>query len=99
MSTHKVLITGDVHGTHDIHKLRNLKKDCELGRINLTKKDYVIVCGDFGLLWNNPYLTEYYGEKTTHINSCPQDTNWNSEELQLLEWYNNCSWTTLFVDG
>ena len=53
-----VFVCGDTHGTHTIHKLRNFRNH---GGAHLTKDDYVIVCGDFGLLWNNPYLIHEYG--------------------------------------
>lgn len=95
----KVLIVGDIHQTHDIHKLRRLKADCEVGRIYLTKDDYVIVCGDFGLLWSNVYTLEYYEEFGQSIKSNTKDKYWNCEELELLKWYDSCPWTTLFVDG
>ncbi len=94
-----VLVCGDTHGTHDIHKLRHLKTDCEIGRATLTKDDYVIVCGDFGLLWNSPYLKDYYGDDSWSVESNPNDTLWSADELDLLKWYDSCPWTTLFVDG
>lgn len=50
MSTNKIFITGDLHGSINISKL-NSENFIE-GK-NLTKDDYVIVCGDFGLIWNN----------------------------------------------
>lgn len=41
-------ISGDIHGTHDIWKLGEFSK----GRgTELTKADYLIIAGDFGLLW------------------------------------------------
>lgn len=46
-----ILVTGDTHGYDDIAKLdrRNFKfKDC-----GLTKDDYLIICGDFGMVWDN----------------------------------------------
>lgn len=44
-----ILITGDIHGGLDIHKLSNKKiPHYEL----LTKEDYLIICGDFGLVWD-----------------------------------------------
>lgn len=43
-----IYITGDTHGTHDGYKLHFLQ--CEAPR-NLTRDDYVIVCGDFGYVW------------------------------------------------
>ena len=45
-----IYITGDIHGNIDIHKL-NTRKSHQLRE--LTKEDYVIVCGDFGLVWDN----------------------------------------------
>lgn len=43
-----VLVTGDIHGPADIHKLS--ASQFPLGR-TLTKDDYLIVAGDFGLVW------------------------------------------------
>lgn len=45
-----ILITGDIHGTNDISKLSN--KHNPVFR-EMTKDDFLIVCGDFGLVWNN----------------------------------------------
>lgn len=42
-------ITGDVHGHIDIGKLSS--NNFPEGK-DLTKKDYLIVCGDFGLVWD-----------------------------------------------
>jgi len=62
----KIYITGDCHGDHDISKLNSI---CFPEGKTLDKKDYVIICGDFGLLWNNKpdnkekYLTTWYNEK------------------------------------
>ena len=41
-------ITGDIHGTHDIWKLKEFS---ECRGTKLTKADYLIIAGDFGLLW------------------------------------------------
>lgn len=45
-----ILITGDIHGNKDISKLDN-----KLNPVykEMTKKDYIIICGDFGLVWDN----------------------------------------------
>ena len=43
-----IYVCGDIHGRQDISKL-NSKKFKE-GK-SLTKDDYVIICGDFGLVW------------------------------------------------
>lgn len=44
-----VYITGDTHGAFDIHKINPREfKAAE----HLTKDDYVIICGDFGCIWD-----------------------------------------------
>lgn len=45
-----ILITGDIHGSIDISKLSNRKNPIFK---QMTKEDHVIICGDFGLVWNN----------------------------------------------
>ncbi len=42
-----IYVTGDIHGTIDIRKL--LKNNVTE---KITENDYVIICGDFGLVWN-----------------------------------------------
>lgn len=44
-----IFVTGDTHGDVDLAKL----KTNFMGDLSLTKKDYVIILGDFGLLFNN----------------------------------------------
>lgn len=54
----KVFVTGDIHGGRDIGKLNS--KNFPEGR-SLTKEDYVIICGDFGLIfWESPTPEEEY---------------------------------------
>lgn len=45
-----ILLTGDLHGDIDISKLGT--KKFPFGR-NLCKDDFIIVTGDFGLVWSN----------------------------------------------
>lgn len=87
-----LLTCGDTHGTHDIHKLRHLQTDCKIGRAQLTKEDYVLICGDFGLIWNYEPLGRCIGSNTN-------DWCWAEDEIKLLEWYDNCPWTTLVILG
>lgn len=42
-----IFVTGDTHGTIDLRKLGSKWFSAK----RLTKRDYVIVCGDFGLVW------------------------------------------------
>lgn len=51
----KVYVTGDIHGGLDIAKLNS--KNFSQGK-TLTKDDYVIVCGDFGLIFSNEQSSE-----------------------------------------
>ena len=65
MSTNsKSYVTGDAHGDIDFHKLNS--KNFPIGA-TLTKDDYVIVCGDFGAIWDGAgqdrYLQNWYTEK------------------------------------
>lgn len=43
-----IYITGDTHIPYDIEKLNSNNFDAT----GLTKDDYVIICGDFGAIWN-----------------------------------------------
>jgi len=43
-----IYLTGDIHGSFDIHKLSS---DYFPDGKNLTKSDYLIILGDFGLVW------------------------------------------------
>lgn len=61
-----VFVCGDTHHNIDFHKLSS--KNWKEGK-ELTKSDYLIVAGDFGLIWSNKkdaserYLTDWYNEK------------------------------------
>lgn len=52
-----IFITGDIHGDYDIHKFstRIFPMQRELSR-----SDYVIICGDFGLIWSNSVDEKYW---------------------------------------
>jgi Icc-related predicted phosphoesterase len=43
-----IVVTGDIHGEYDISKLSQRAKFH-----NMTKDDYLLICGDFGLVWDN----------------------------------------------
>lgn len=50
-------ITGDTHGDIDIQKLSS--KNFPKGK-TITKNDYVIICGDFGLVWDGSNSDKYW---------------------------------------
>lgn len=85
----RIFLTGDTHIPIDIHKLSNsvFKEGKEL-----TKDDYIIILGDFGLLWNSK-------ETGKSIESNSEDTFWDNEELYWKKWLEDKPWTTLFIDG
>lgn len=60
----RLFVTGDTHGDIDFHKLNT--KNFPEGRL-LTKEDFVIICGDFGAVWDgaksDKYLQKWYNEK------------------------------------
>ena len=49
-----VFITGDIHGNNSINKLSSKHFDST----GLTRDDYVIILGDFGLVWSDPMSTD-----------------------------------------
>ena len=51
-----IFVTGDIHASYDIAKI---SESC-FDTTGLTKEDYVIVCGDFGLVWNNTASEQYW---------------------------------------
>lgn len=52
-----IYITGDTHIPIDIHKLstKNFSQ-----QKNMTKNDYLIICGDFGGVWDNSNEEKYW---------------------------------------
>lgn len=89
----KMFVCGDIHGDIDIRKLYN---DDRLK--NLTKDDYVIICGDAGIVWNTtndemiakydafPFTTLFVdGNHENHdvLNSYPV-TEWNGGKVHKI---------------
>lgn len=68
-----IYITGDTHA-----ESQRFIEDAFPEQKEMTKDDYLIVCGDFGFLWAK--------------SESPQ-------EKKILDWLENKSFTTLFVDG
>ena len=54
-----IYLCGDTHGAIEINKLNS--KNFPQGN-NLTKSDYVIILGDFGLIWDNSGEGYYWRE-------------------------------------
>ena len=69
-----IYITGDCHADFTKFDIENFPEQKEM-----TKDDYVIICGDFGGVWVRDEESE--------------------KEKYLMDWLENKSFTTLFVDG
>ena len=74
-------VCGDTHQDIDLHKLTSARFPAK----ELTKKDFVLICGDCGILWDgggtDRYLKKWYDEKpwtTLFIDG-------NHENFDLLE--------------
>lgn len=83
-----IYVTGDTHGG-----FRRFDKDIFPEKLNMTKDDYVIICGDFGGVWTG----DNYGN-----NTCTENDYGFFEEYS--EWITlnaleHQPFTTLFVSG
>ncbi len=76
-----IYITGDIHASVDIGKL-NTKRFPQ--QKTLSKEDYLIICGDFGLVWDNSNTDLYW---RNWLAGKPFTTLWvdgNHENFELL---------------
>lgn len=74
-----VYITGDTHGNYNDF----IKRIC---RYPITKDDTVIVCGDFGFVWDDP-RHRYFLAKLTVLPFMIAFIDGNHEDFSLLETY------------
>ena len=83
-----ILITGDTHGDFrrfTKHEIMNLP-------YKVTKKDYMIVCGDFGFLWKKDKTFEY---NLDWLSRLPFTLLWvqgNHENYNMIEEYSLEEW-------
>ena len=67
----RLFVTGDVHASYDNFKF---EKDYFPEGLTLTKDDYVIVCGDFGYIWNYEGMSEIEQERLDNLEAKPWTT-------------------------
>lgn len=79
-----IYITGDLHIPIDIQKL-NTKQFPE--QKNLSKEDYLIICGDFGGIWNNGNEEQYWLKWFNNKNFTTLFVDGNHENYELLNKY------------
>ena len=77
-----IYITADTHIPHDCHKL-NSKNFPE--QEEMTKKDYVVVAGDFGLIWKNDEVFKIWEEWFNNRNFTTLFVDGNHENFNWLE--------------
>lgn len=84
-----IYITGDVHGPIDIHKF---SKSNFIEGTYLTKNDYIIVCGDFGLIWDNNKEELYWRKWLEHKPWITLFIDGNHENFDLLDSFKLRKW-------
>lgn len=76
-----IYVTGDTHADIDISKLSTSKFPQQK---NLTKNDYLIVCGDFGLVWDGSRREMYWQDWLTDKNFTTLWVDGNHENYDIL---------------
>ena len=85
-----IYITGDCHGNFERFEPYIFPEQAEM-----TKDDYVIICGDFGGVWELDTDDEQWREQ---IAGNKHNARVKFENMQL-DWRESRSFTTLYVDG
>ena len=80
-----IYVTGDIHGGFDIHKLSS--KELRSAGMRIKKDDYVIVCGDFGLVWDNKPEERYWRKWLDEKPWTTLFVDGNHENFELLNTY------------
>lgn len=98
-----IFITGDTHGPNPIglHSVdgfgRRLNKENFPEQNGMTCDDYVIICGDFGGIWN--YDSRYDNTHSAFKDKICLDHGESKEEKYWLDWLAKKNFTVLFCDG
>lgn len=77
-----IYVTGDTHAEIDIHKFNmDSFKDQKL----MTKSDYLIICGDFGLVWDGSDMERWWRSWLSKKTFTTIWVDGNHENFDLLE--------------
>jgi len=82
-------VTGDTHGDNDIYKLSPIMFP---EQNQMTKDDYVIICGDFGCIWTGDQRDNYLLD---WLEAAPFSTLWidgNHENFNAIYAYPESEW-------
>lgn len=85
----RIFITGDTHQSIDIFKLnaQNFPVQKEL-----TKEDFLIVCGDFGMIWSNSEEEMWWRNWLDERNFTTLFVDGNHENFELLKTFPVTEW-------
>ena len=98
-----IYITGDTHGSAPIGRCSvdgfgsRLNKASFPEQKEMTRDDYVIICGDFGGIWN--YDSRYDSAKSSFREKICLDHGESKEEKYWLDWLSEKPFMVLFCDG
>jgi predicted phosphodiesterase len=84
-----IFVTGDTHGSNDILKLNETNFPQQL---KMSKKDYVIIAGDFGLLFYNDHSEKIWLKWLEERNFTTLWIDGNHENYDLIESYPVIEW-------
>lgn len=84
-----IYVTGDTHQNINIKKLTI---DFFPEQKFMTKNDYVIICGDFGCVWNGSYSDKYWQRWFDNKNFTTLFVDGNHENFNLIKQYPISEW-------
>ncbi len=84
-----IYITGDTHGELDIRKLNSKRFPQQR---TMTKDDYVVILGDFGLIWDESKEELYWRNWLAVRNFTTLFIDGNHENFDLLKQYEVVDW-------
>ena len=83
-----IYVTGDIHGT----PFPRLNTKIFPDQKHLTKDDYVIICGDFGVIWNGTKTEKYLLDDLQERNFTTLFVDGNHEDFDRLNAYPVETW-------
>lgn len=98
-----IFITGDTHGAAPAGLYSVDGFGSRFNKVNfpeqkeMTRDDYVIICGDFGGIWN--YDSRYDSAKSAFREVICLEHGESKEEKYWLDWLSGKPFTVLFCDG
>ena len=84
-----IYLTGDIHGDISVNRLGSKRFTKQA---SLTKEDYVIILGDFGLVWDNSAQERYWLKWLNNKNFTTLFIDGNHENFDLLYQYPVKEW-------